>query len=54
MTADETTLAGRIGDTARNIGFFYMTGHGIDPALIAAVFAGARRFFALPAEVKLR
>jgi isopenicillin N synthase-like dioxygenase len=54
MTADETTLAARIGDAARNIGFFYITGHGIDPALIAAVFAEARRFFALPGKVKRR
>jgi len=54
MSADETTLAGRVGDAARNIGFFYMTGHGIDPDLIAAVFAGAKQFFALPSEVKLR
>jgi isopenicillin N synthase-like dioxygenase len=54
MTADEKTLASRVGDAARNIGFFYMTGHGIDPALVAAVFADAKRFFALPSEVKQR
>jgi isopenicillin N synthase-like dioxygenase len=52
MTADESALADRIGDAARNIGFFYLTGHGIDAALTAAVFAGAQRFFALPTDVK--
>jgi isopenicillin N synthase-like dioxygenase len=34
--------------------FFYLKGHGIDPALIASVFAGAARFFTLPSEVKER
>ncbi len=35
-------------------GFFYLAGHGIDPELIAGVFGGAQRFFALPVEVKER
>jgi isopenicillin N synthase-like dioxygenase len=34
-------------------GFFYMTGHGVDPTLIEDVRAAARRFFALPLEDKL-
>jgi isopenicillin N synthase-like dioxygenase len=38
----------------RGVGFFYLVGHGIDPALIASVFAGAREFFALPVERKQR
>lgn len=54
MTADEAQLAGEIGDAARNTAFFYVSGRGIDPSLIAAVFDGPHRFFALPAEVKLR
>jgi len=33
---------------ARRHGFFYLADHGVDPALIAAVFANAARFFALP------
>lgn len=33
---------------SREIGFFYLTGHGIDPALIEAVQATSLRFFALP------
>jgi isopenicillin N synthase-like dioxygenase len=33
-------------------GFFYLADHGIDPALIAAVFAQSARFFAQPEAVK--
>lgn len=33
---------------ARHIGFFYLTGHGIDPALLSQVQQQARAFFALP------
>lgn len=35
-------------------GFFYLTGHGVDPALVADVLATSKRFFALPAEEKLK
>ena len=38
---------------ARHIGFFYLTGHGIDPALLAQVQQQARAFFALPDADKL-
>lgn len=51
---DERALAAEIGRAARGVGFFYLKGHGIDPVLIASVFAGAARFFALPTEVKER
>ncbi|MDP1033940.1 2-oxoglutarate and iron-dependent oxygenase domain-containing protein, partial [Klebsiella pneumoniae] len=44
---DELRLA------ARHIGFFYLTGHGIDPALLAQVQQQARAFFALPEADKL-
>ena len=37
---------------ARRHGFFYLSNHGIDPALIAAVFAQSAQFFALPDETK--
>ena len=37
---------------AREIGFFLVTGPGVDPADLRALDAAARRFFALPAEVK--
>ena len=38
---------------ARDVGFFYLVGHGIDPALIAAAQDAAGRFFALPETDKL-
>ncbi|MDZ4718473.1 MAG: isopenicillin N synthase family oxygenase [Roseiflexaceae bacterium] len=40
-------------ETAHTIGFFYVTGHGIDPVLIQEVLTLARRFFALPEADKL-
>ena len=51
---DEHMLAAEIGRAARGVGFFYLTGHGIDLATITAVFAGAAGFFALPNEIKER
>ncbi|MGO3741364.1 isopenicillin N synthase family dioxygenase [Kerstersia sp.] len=38
---------------AREIGFFYITGHGIQPELLQAVKQRAREFFALPQAEKL-
>lgn len=38
---------------SRNVGFFYLSGHGIPQADIQGLFALARRFFALAAEEKL-
>ncbi|MBK5552019.1 isopenicillin N synthase family oxygenase, partial [Pseudomonas sp. TH03] len=37
---------------ARDVGFFYLTGHGIDSALLSQVQAHARQFFALPDSEK--
>ncbi|CAN7654993.1 isopenicillin N synthase family dioxygenase [Pararhizobium sp. LjRoot238] len=39
--------------TLHDHGFFYLTGHGVDPKLIADVVATAKRFFALPLEQKI-
>lgn len=39
--------------TAYELGFFYVTGHGVDPELIHQVLAHARQFFALPEAEKL-
>jgi len=39
---------------ARDIGFFYLTGHGIAQSLIDDVLAASRRFFALPDKEKLQ
>lgn len=40
--------------TAREIGFFYVTGHGVPEAGPQAVLDAARRFFALPETEKLK
>ena len=37
---------------AANTGFFCVTGHGVDPALLTSLDGAARRFFALPAADK--
>ncbi|WP_186367379.1 isopenicillin N synthase family dioxygenase [Yersinia aldovae] len=39
-------------DAARDIGFFYLTGHGIDSTLLQQIQTLARQFFALPDEEK--
>jgi isopenicillin N synthase-like dioxygenase len=39
--------------TAYDLGFFYVTGHGVDPELIGQVLTLARRFFELPEADKL-
>src|ERR1700727_3198073 len=38
---------------ARNAGFFYLVGHGIEDGLIGDVLKLSRRFFALPEQDKL-
>ena len=40
-------------DASHRSGFFYLTGHGVDPTLGAQVFDVAQRFFALPDADKL-
>lgn len=60
----EPVLAGRPGalETAARqfraacteIGFFYITGHGLDPALVERSFAASHELFALPHAAKMR
>lgn len=49
---DRQAVAGAIGAACREHGFFYVSGHGVPPALIARLDAASRRFFALPEPVK--
>jgi isopenicillin N synthase-like dioxygenase len=44
---------GELRDAAHEVGFFYLTGHGIDARTCAEVLAVAGAFFALPEEEKL-
>lgn len=46
------TVAGVLGRACREVGFFAVTGHGVDPALIDRVFAASRDFFARPGAEK--
>ena len=48
MVAIDQRVAAALGAACRSTGFFYIAGHGIDPALLAAVYAESARFFALP------
>jgi isopenicillin N synthase-like dioxygenase len=48
----EAAIARALGQACRDIGFFYVTGHGIAPRTIDAVFSQAHRFFAAPAGIK--
>ena len=50
--AGEAAVARALGRACRDIGFFYVTGHGIPVATIDAVFSQAHRFFAAHAAVK--
>lgn len=50
--AARALVAARIGAACREIGFFYVVNHGVPEALIARVYAEARRFFSQPEAVK--
>jgi isopenicillin N synthase-like dioxygenase len=41
-------LSERLREVAHEVGFFYLTGHGVPDGLIDRVLAAARRLFALP------
>ena len=49
---DLDVAAPAIDRACRDVGFFYVVGHGVDPALIARLDAASREFFALPEEEK--
>jgi len=46
-------LGGELRFSFENVGFYYLRGHGISPALIAEIFAAAERFHAQPLEAKM-
>ena len=51
---ESSTSQAAIDRACRDWGFFQVTGHGIDPRLIAEVFAVSREFFAQPRAEKRR
>jgi isopenicillin N synthase-like dioxygenase len=50
---DRRAVGAKLGQAAREIGFFYVTGHGVSPEVLAVVFAASRAFFAQPPAAKL-
>jgi isopenicillin N synthase-like dioxygenase len=50
---DRQVVAEEIREASKNIGFFYMVNHGIDPQYSEGAFEQAKRFFALPEEKKM-
>jgi len=51
--SDRQGVADRIGRACRNVGFLYLTNHGIPATLVDAAMDQARRFFALPDDRKM-
>jgi isopenicillin N synthase-like dioxygenase len=45
-------VAAQVDAALQDVGFFLITGHGVDPRLRSDLRAAAREFFALPAAVK--
>ncbi|MBI3827697.1 MAG: isopenicillin N synthase family oxygenase [Candidatus Rokubacteria bacterium] len=52
--ADRARTARLIDAACQEIGFFTITGHGIDPPLVADLRTAGHAFFAQPLEMKLR
>lgn len=52
--AEREAFLAQLRHAAHDVGFFYVVGHGIDPAVTAGVMAAAREFFALPVQERLR
>ncbi len=53
-SGDQAAVASQIGQACREDGFFYITGHGVDPALAQRLEAQSRAFFAQPDVAKMR
>jgi isopenicillin N synthase-like dioxygenase len=46
------TVARALGSACRDVGFFYVSGHGVPAALLARVFQTSAAFFAGPASIR--
>lgn len=52
--AEQDRVAAEIGRAAAEVGFFYISGTGIDESLFDAMLATVKEFFALPVDEKMR
>jgi len=50
--AQARAVAGALGRACREVGFFYISGHGVPPVLIARVFETSAVFFGGPASIR--
>ncbi|WP_406813066.1 isopenicillin N synthase family dioxygenase [Mycobacterium sp. M23085] len=48
LRAEPGRLRDALRDAGHQVGFFYLTGHGVPPGLVARILDAARRLFALP------
>jgi isopenicillin N synthase-like dioxygenase len=53
-TPERDGVAAQIGAACRAHGFFYVTGHGVDAALVQRLEVLSHRFFELPEETKMQ
>ena len=51
---DRERVAAEIGRAARDVGFFYISGSGVDESLFDRLLESTKEFFALPVEEKMR
>lgn len=51
---DRQAVAQALGEAARHVGFLYITGHGIEPALIDNLHRAAEQYFSQPIDAKMR
>jgi len=52
-TRDPASIGAALDGACSEFGFFYVTGHGIEPALSSRMMTMGRQFFALPLEKKM-
>lgn len=52
--ADKADVAAQIAEACTRIGFFYLSGHGVDAALIDGAFAQSAEFYHRPLDEKQR
>jgi isopenicillin N synthase-like dioxygenase len=50
---ERTAFLAELRNAARDVGFFYLVGHGVEPDLLGALMDSARRFFSLAKPDKL-